>query len=84
MNQKEYVPQMMKSGQTLFNNAYDLTVLLQDQYEKIARTLLDQAEWLPAENRKTIDNCADAYKTGRNQFKNYMDETYKQVENYFR
>lgn len=83
MNQKEYLQQAIQSSRLFFNNAYDLTVLLQDQYEKIATTLLDQADWLPREQRKVIDNYIDAYKTGRNHFKSYVDESYTQAENLF-
>jgi hypothetical protein len=75
--------QAIQSSRLLFNNAYDLTVLLQEQYEKIASTYMDQADWLPKEQRKLIDNYVDAYKSGRNHYKSYMDESYNQAENLF-
>jgi hypothetical protein len=75
--------QAVKSSQTIFNNAYDMTVLFQDQYEKAANTLLKQANWLSEEQRKAVDSYADAYKSGRNQFKKYADESYNQLATLF-
>jgi hypothetical protein len=75
--------QAVKSGQTMFNNAYDMAVLFQDQYEKAANTVFKQANWLSEEQQKVIADYADAYKSGRDQFKKYADESYKQFANLF-
>ena len=57
--------------------------LLQDQFERVAGTVLDQATWLPAEGRKAIENWVESYKTGRENFKKYVDDSYKKVEDFF-
>lgn len=83
MTPNEYMQQAVKSGQTIFNNAYDMTVLFQNQYEKAANTLLRQADWLSEEQQEVIDGYVDAYKSGRDQLKKYADESYKQFANLF-
>jgi hypothetical protein len=83
MSPKEYMQQAVKSSQTIFNNAYDMAVLFQDQYEKAANTLLKQANWMSDEQQKMVDSYADAYKSGRDHFKKYADESYKQFESIF-
>ena len=81
--QKQMLKQMIEFNQATFNNAYNAIALLQDQFERVAGTVLDQATWLPAEGRKAIEQWVESYKTGRDNFKKYVDESYKKVEEYF-
>jgi len=80
MNQSDFIKQAINFNQTSFNSAYDATVMVQDQFEKVATSILDQASWMPEEGRKAIDNYVDVYKSGRNQFKKYMDDSFKKAE----
>lgn len=82
MDNKQIVKQMIEFNQTAFNNTYNAVVLLQDQFERIAQTAMDQSDWLPSEGRKVVDNWAEAYKTGRDNFKKYVDDSYKSAERY--
>lgn len=84
MSPNEYMQQAVKSSHILFNNTYDMAVLFQDQYEKAANTMLEQASWLSEEQRKMIGSYADAYKSGRENFKKYSDESYTQLESLFK
>jgi uncharacterized protein Yka (UPF0111/DUF47 family) len=81
--QKQMLKQMIEFNQATFNNAYNAIALLQDQFERVAGTVLDQATWLPAEGRQAIENWVESYKTGREQFKKYVDDSYKKVEEFF-
>jgi hypothetical protein len=83
MEQKQLVKQMIEFNQSTFNNSLQALALLQDQFERIANTAIDQANWLPAEGRKAIKDWAEAYKTGCDNFKSYVDDSYKQVEKFF-
>lgn len=83
MDQKMMLKQMIDFCQTSFNNAYSANVMLQDQFERVASTVLDQATWLPAEGRKAVQDWVAAYKTGRDNYKKYVDDSYKKVEEYF-
>ena len=80
MNQSDFFKQAIEFNRTTFDNAFDATVLLQNQFEQVATSMLDQAGWMPAEGRKAIDNYADAFKSGRTQFKDYVDESFKKAE----
>jgi hypothetical protein len=83
MDQKQLLKQMIEFSQATFNNAFNAIVMLQDQFEKVTKTAIAQADWLPEDGRKAIENWAEAYKTGRDQYKKTVDESYKKVEEYF-
>jgi hypothetical protein len=80
MNQSDLMKQAINFNQSSFNSAYDATVMVQNQFEKVATSILDQAAWMPEEGRKAIDNYVDVYKSGRDQFKKYMDDSFKKAE----
>lgn len=84
MVQNDAIHQMIKFNQTLFDKAFEATVQLQDQVEKIGNTMMDQADWFPGESRKVYDNCLDTFKAGRSNFKSYVDEGYQQTEKLFK
>mgnify|MGYP001104907406 CR=1 FL=1 len=73
MEPKENLYRMLKFNQTLFNNAFEAAVKLQDQAEKIGGMFLDQPGWVPGDPRQVYDHCLKSFKTGRSQFKSYMD-----------
>ncbi len=83
MDQKQILKQMIDFNQATFNNTFQAMALLQDQFERIAQTAVEQADWLPADGRKAIENWVGAYKTGRDNFKKYVDDSYKKVEKHF-
>jgi DNA polymerase IIIc chi subunit len=76
--------QMINFNQRLFDSAFETTVKLQDQVEKIANTMMDKANWLPGESRNVYDNCTAAYKSARTHFKTYVDEGYQQSQTLFK
>jgi hypothetical protein len=82
--QNDAINRMIKFNQTLFDNAFEATVQLQDQIEKIGNTMLEKANWLPGESRKLYDNYLDAYKASRSNFKAYVDEGYQQSVKFFK
>ena len=84
MVQNDALHRMIKFNQTLFENAFEATVQLQDQVEKIGNTMMDKATWLPGESRKLYDNCMEAYKAGRSNFKSYVDEGRQQSVKFFK
>jgi hypothetical protein len=83
MDQKQMFKQMIEFNKTAFNNAFDATALAQDQFEKTAYVALDQANWLPAEGRKAIETWTEAFKVGRKNFKQQMDNGFEQAEKLF-
>lgn len=83
MDQRQIVKQMIEFGQATFNSAYNANSLFQDQVERVTNTILDQSTWVPAEGRKVIDGWMAAFKSNREQFKKYVDESYKSAQDIF-
>ena len=83
MEQKQMLKQMVEFNQTTFNNTFNAMTSLQDQFERVAKTALEQATWLPAEGRKAIENGTKTYKSACQTFKQQIDDSYKQVEKVF-
>ena len=83
MDQKQLLKQMIDFNKAAFDNSFNAMVTLQEQTERMANTLLDQATWLPKEGRKAIDEWVKAYKKGREDFKKTVDDNYKKVEDFF-
>jgi hypothetical protein len=81
MDQKQMFKQMIEFNQTTFNTAFNAMVVLQDQLEKTASAAL--AGGLPAEGRKAIEQWAEAFKSGRNNFKQQIDNGFEQAEKLF-
>ena len=83
IDQKQLLKQMIDFNRAAFDNTFNAMSMLQDQSERVARTLLEQASWLPEEGRKAIDEWAASFKKGRDQFKQAVDESYAKVEDFF-
>lgn len=83
MDQKKIFKQMIELNQTTFDNIFNVTVLVQDQFERVANAALDQIPGIPAEGRKSIENWAEIFKYGRNSFKQQMDNNFEQAEKLF-
>ena len=79
MDQKQILKQMVEFNQTAFNNAFNAMTLLQDQFETVSKTMLDQAN-IPAKGRQVIENFTEIYKSACQTFKEQVDEGFKQVE----
>jgi uncharacterized protein (DUF927 family) len=75
--------QMIDFQKTMFDNTYSAMVLVQEQSERMATSLLDQATWMPQEGRSAISGWVNAFKKGREDFKKGVDENFKRVEDFF-
>ena len=83
MDPVQIAKQMIDFQKTTFDNTFSAMVMLQEQTERMANTLLEQATWMPAEGKKAINDWVKAYKKGREDFKKTVDENFKKVENFF-
>jgi polyhydroxyalkanoate synthesis regulator phasin len=83
MDQKQIIKEMVEFNQSAFDNAFDAIVTIQDQTQQITKKMMDQADWMPEQGRKVIDNWVDVYKTSRTNFKVQVDNNYKQIEKLF-
>lgn len=83
METKQIFKQMIEFNQATFNSAYEAMIVMQDQFEGFAQTAIDQANWIPADGRKAIQKCVDVYKTGRENYKEYIDDSFKKAGQLF-
>ena len=83
MDQKKIFRQMLEFNKASFDNSFNAMVMLQEQAEKSAHMMLDQATWIPEEGRNAINEWVKAYKKGRIDFKKFVDDNFQKVEAYF-
>jgi hypothetical protein len=83
MDSSKIAKQMINFQKTTFDNTFNAMVLLQEQAETMANTILGQATWMPEEGRKAINDWVNAYKKGREEFKKVVDENFKKVDDFF-
>ena len=82
MDQKQAFKQMVEFNRGAFNNAFNAMVMVQDQNETLANTLLNQATWLPEEGKQAVKEWVAAFKKGREEYKKAVDEAFSKVEAY--
>lgn len=83
MDQKQVFKQMVEFNKGAFNNAFNAMVMVQDQTETLASTMLNQATWMPEEGKKAVKEWVDAFKKGRETYKQTVDDAFKRVEAFF-
>jgi polyhydroxyalkanoate synthesis regulator phasin len=82
MDQKQIFRQMVEFNKGAFNNAYNAMVMVQDQNETLANSMLNQATWMPEEGKKAVREWVEAFKKGREEYKKSVDEAFKKVEDF--
>lgn len=82
VDQKQIFKQMMNFNKGAFNNAYNAMIMVQDQTETLANSMLNQASWLPEEGKKALNDWVDAFKKGREAYKKTVDDAFAKVEEF--
>ena len=82
MDQKQIFRQMVDFNKGAFNNAFNAMVMIQDQNETLANTMLNQATWMPEEGKKAVREWVETFKKGREEYKKTVDEAFKKVEGF--
>ncbi|MFZ0450330.1 MAG: hypothetical protein WAL98_13925 [Desulfatiglandaceae bacterium] len=83
MDQKAMFKQMVDFNKAALDNTFSAMATVQDQTEKMAKTVLEQATWLPEEGKKVISEWIQAHKKGRDDYKKLVDDNFKKVEDFF-
>ena len=83
MDSAKITKQMIDFQKTTFDNTFSAMIMMQEQTERMANTLLEQAAWMPEEGKTVINDWVKAYKKGREDFKKGVDENFKKVEDFF-
>lgn len=58
-------------------------IMFQDQTEKIFNTFINQKNWMSLDLRKTMEQWADNYKKGCDEFNRHLDENIRRMENFY-
>lgn len=83
MDPKQVFKQMLDFNRTSFNNTFNAMVMVQDQSETMAGSLVGQATWLPEEGKKAVQEWVNACKKGREEYKKLVDNAFEKVESFF-
>ena len=83
MDQKTIAKQMIQFNKTAIDNSFKAMTMVYEQNEKIAGVFMEQATWLPEEGKKAIKDWMATYKSGCENFKSLVDESYAKVDSFF-
>ena len=83
MENKKMMGKMIDLHKTSFKNCFSTMIMLQNQAEKLMKTLVDHTHGISDEGKKVIDQWTDAYKKGIGDLKKAIDEGYDKVEEFF-
>lgn len=83
MEHKQIAKQMIQFNKTAFDNSFSAMSMVYQQNEKMVETFLGQATWMPEEGKKAIKDWMTAYRTGCDDLKKMVDDSYAKVEEYF-
>jgi len=82
MAPNKMIKQMLTFNKTAYENTLKGITMLQEQNEKMTKTMMDQATWVPDEGKKALDSMAKAYKNAFDNFKTTIDNYFKKAEEY--
>jgi len=83
MDQKQILKQMIDFNKATFDNTFNAMLMLQEQSERAANTLMEQVTWLPEDGKNAINEWVKAYKKGHEDFKKLVDENFQKVLSLF-
>lgn len=83
MEHKQITKQMIQFNKTAFDNSFSAMRMVYEQNEKMVETFIGQASWMPEEGKKAIKDWMGAYRTGCDDFKKMVDDSYTKVDDYF-
>ena len=79
MDQKQIAKQVMEFNKTAFDNTFNTMTTLQDNAAKLVFGFIENNPLIPENGKTSINQYLDAYKKGRDDFKNSTDENFKKM-----
>ena len=79
MDHKLMTKQIIDFNRSAFDNTFNAMVIWQDQLERAARALREQAAWIPSEGQAVVEEWVDACKKGRNEFRKTVEASFKKA-----
>ena len=77
MDQIQTLRQMMEMNKLAFDNSYLMMMSTYEQNKLMLRTFMAQAEGMPADAKKAIEDWLQAYRKGCEDLKKMADEGYR-------
>jgi len=75
--------QLVDFQKSIFENTFSALVMIQDNTEKVAKTLVEQATWFPEENKRFIGQWTDTYKKSRTELKDTIVDNFDNMTKIF-
>ncbi len=82
MDNKKVMKQMIEMHKTSLKNGLSTMALLQNQAEKLMKTLVDHTPGISDEGKKAIEQWNDVYKKGFEDVKKAVEEGYDKIEEF--
>jgi hypothetical protein len=83
MENKLIAKQVIDFNKATFDNTFDSITVFQDHLEKVVNIFLQKASLFPSEGKKVIVEWMEAYKKGKKDFKQSVDDSFKTVDGFF-
>jgi len=83
MHPKIIAKQIIDFNKATFDNTLDTITALQDHSEKMVKLFLEKASLFPPEGKKVILEWMEACKKGKKDFKESVDDSFNNVEDFF-
>jgi predicted outer membrane protein len=80
MDQHQMVKQMIQMNKLAFDNSYNTMTGTYEQNRLMLTAFLSQADTVPPEAKKAIENWLKSYKQGCEELKKMVDQGYQAVE----
>ena len=82
MDQKELMKQLVEFNKTSFNNTYNTMIMLQEQAERMASTLINHPTLLTDDGKKTIKEWVKMFRTQREEYQDTVNDNFKKIEDF--
>lgn len=80
METTQIAKQTLSFQKTVFDNSFNAMNMVQDQSEKMFNSYLDQAPWVTAEGKKSLQTSLDMAKQVRDDFKKSVEDGFVKFE----
>ena len=80
MPYKPLFKQVIALNKGAIDSSFTTIGMMQEQGEKALQGVLQQAEWLPAEGQKALQEWTASCARAREEFKREVDKSYEKVE----
>ena len=80
MENTELIKEVVNTNRTLFDQAFNAGVAIQDETERAVNTFMNNAAWVNKDAKNYISNLSDVYKQERDKLKGLVDEGFNNAE----